>query len=133
MAKEQDLALTQQLTQHLKGSQAGVAPGSALAADDASKTSTYLVLLYMALGQHEEAAEVAVGLARRAQDAGNYKVRGPKTACSVMIFHQSAKFVDAALHCLIFNFVVPCTTNSSAFHCAIGSCPDWEGARGCRH
>ncbi|KAL0039283.1 hypothetical protein WJX79_001413 [Trebouxia sp. C0005] len=74
VAKEQDLALTQQLTQHLKGSQAGVAPGSALAADDASKTSTYLVLLYMALGQHEEAAEVAVGLARRAQDAGNYKM-----------------------------------------------------------
>ena len=27
----------------------------------------------MALGRHEEAAEVAVGLARRAQEAGNYK------------------------------------------------------------
>ncbi|KAL0053124.1 hypothetical protein WJX82_001225 [Trebouxia sp. C0006] len=74
VAKEQDSALTQQLTQHLQGAQAGAAPGSALASDDASKTSTYLVLLYMALGQHEEAAEVAVGLARRAQDAGNYKM-----------------------------------------------------------
>ena len=78
VAKEQDSALTQQLTQHLQGGQAGAAPGSALAADDASKTSTYLVLLYMALGQHEEAAEVAVGLARRAQDAGNYKVSYPR-------------------------------------------------------
>ncbi len=74
VAKEQDSALTQQLTRHLQGARPGAAPGSALAADDASKTSTYLVLLYMALGQHEEAAEVAVGLARRAQDAGNYKV-----------------------------------------------------------
>lgn len=79
VAKEQDSALTQQLTQHLQGAQAGAAPGSALASDDASKTSTYLVLLYMvALGQHEEAAEVAVGLARRAQDAGNYKVSCPR-------------------------------------------------------
>ena len=78
VAKENDSALTQQLTQHLQGPQAGAAPGPALAADDASKTSTYLVLLYMALGQHEEAAEVAVGLARRAQDAGNYKVSCPR-------------------------------------------------------
>lgn len=77
VAREQDSALTKQLTQHLQGAQAGAAQGSALAADDASKTSTYLVLLYMALGRHEEAAEVAVGLARRAQDAGNYKVSCP--------------------------------------------------------
>ena len=74
MAKVQDSALTQQLTQHLQGDQPGAAPGSALAADGASKPCTYLVLLHMALGQHEQAAEVAVGLARRAQDAGNYKV-----------------------------------------------------------
>lgn len=78
MANKQDSALTQQLTQHLQGAQAGAAPGSALAADETSKTSTYLVLLYMALGRHEEAAEVAVGLARRAQDAGNYKVSYPR-------------------------------------------------------
>lgn len=41
--------------------------------DESSPTTTYLVLLYVALGRHEEAAEVAVGLARRAQEAGNYK------------------------------------------------------------
>lgn len=41
--------------------------------EDTAANTTYLVLLYMALGRHEEAAEVAVGLARRAQEAGNYK------------------------------------------------------------
>ena len=41
--------------------------------EDTSANTTYLVLLYMALGRHEEAAKVAVGLARRAQEAGNYK------------------------------------------------------------
>lgn len=74
MAKEQDSALTQQLTQHLEGQLAGASPGGALASDDTSKSSTYLVLLYMALGRHAEAAEVAIGVARRAQEAGNYKV-----------------------------------------------------------
>lgn len=74
VAKEQDPALSQQLTQHLQGQHSGAGAGSALGADSASKNSTYLVLLYMALGRHEEAAEVAVGLARSAQEAGSYKV-----------------------------------------------------------
>ena len=73
VAQEQDPALTQQLTQHLEGQQPGAAPGAAPTTEESSANSTYLVVLYMALGRHEEAAEVAVGLARRAQEAGNYK------------------------------------------------------------
>ena len=73
VAQSQDPAMTEQLTQHLDGQQSGSGPASALTAADASKNTTYLVLLYLALGRHEEAAEVAVGLARRAQEAGNYK------------------------------------------------------------
>ena len=67
VAKLQDQALIDQLIQHLQQTQ--LQPDST-----ASDRSTYLVLLYMALGKHEEAAEVAVGLARSAQEAGNYKV-----------------------------------------------------------
>ena len=67
VAKLQDKALTDQLMQHLQQTR--------LQSDEAaSDRSTYLVLLYIALGRHEEAAEVAVGLARSAQEAGNYKV-----------------------------------------------------------
>ena len=79
VTKEQDPALTQQLTQYLEGQQPGAPSDAALAmaSSDSSAKSTYLVLLYMALGRHEEAAEVAVGLARRAQEAGNYKVCMP--------------------------------------------------------
>ena len=74
VATEQDPALTAQLTQHLEGQQSGASSGGAPGGGDSSKNSSYLVLLYMALGRHEEAAEVAVGLARGAQEAGNYKV-----------------------------------------------------------
>ena len=73
VSKEQDPALTHQLTQHLEEQQPGASPGAAPGTDEAPANSTYLVLLYMALSRHEEAAEVAVGLARRAQEAGNYK------------------------------------------------------------
>lgn len=73
MAKEQDPALTHQLTQHLEGQQPGAPPEVAPMTDETSANTIYLVLLYMALGRHEEAAEVAVGLARRAQEAGSYK------------------------------------------------------------
>ena len=69
VSKTQDPALSDQLMQHLQRPQTQLQPDKA-----ASDTSTYLVLLHMALGRHEEAAEVAVGLARSAQEAGNYKV-----------------------------------------------------------
>ncbi|KAL3149725.1 hypothetical protein ABBQ38_013551 [Trebouxia sp. C0009 RCD-2024] len=74
VAKEHDSALTQQLTQHLEGQQPGASSEGAPVTEDTAANTTYLVLLYMALGRHEEAAEVAVGLARRAQEAGNYKM-----------------------------------------------------------
>lgn len=72
VAKLQDPALINQLTHHLQGRQQGALPSLQTGAP--GDRSTYLVLLYMALGRHEEAAEVAVGLARSLQEAGEYKV-----------------------------------------------------------
>ena len=90
VVKEQDSGLTQQLTQHLEGQQAGASPRGAPMTDDTAANTTYLVLLYMALRRHEEAAEVAVGLARRAQEAGNYKActaSAPPTTCHSPYVH----------------------------------------------
>ena len=74
VAKLQDPSLTDQLLQHLQGHQPGAVSLSALQAGAGTDQSTYLVLLYMALGRHEEAANIALGLARSLQEAGNYKV-----------------------------------------------------------
>lgn len=83
MAQQQDPVLTEQLTHHLEGRQPEAGTGSAIMTGDASKNTTFLVLLYMALGRHEEAAEAAVGLARRAQEAGNYKVGSTGSVAAV--------------------------------------------------
>ena len=74
VAKLQDPALTSQLIHHLQGLQQGAVSLQALQKSAPADKSTYLVLLYMALRRHEEAAEVAVGLARSLQEAGEYKV-----------------------------------------------------------
>ena len=101
VAKEQDPALTHQLTQHLEGQQPRASAGAALVSDDTSANSTYLVLLYMALGRHEEAAEVAVGLARRAQEAGNYKV----CTSSCHLHHTSQQLcIHSFGHSLVCSF-----------------------------
>ena len=74
VAKLEDPALTNQLIHHLQGHQQGAVSLHALQKSAPADKSTYLVLLYMALGRHEEAAEVAAGLARSMQEAGEYKV-----------------------------------------------------------
>ena len=84
VAKLQDPSLTDQLMQHLQGHQPGAVSLSALQTGAGADQSTYLVLLYMALGRHEEAADVALGLARTLQEAGNYKVSVARQCCDAL-------------------------------------------------
>lgn len=84
VAKLQDPNLTDQLMQHLQGHQPGAVSLSALHTGAGADQSTYLVLLYMALGRHEEAADVALGLARTLQEAGNYKVSVARQCCDAL-------------------------------------------------
>lgn len=76
--------------------------------DEAPANSTYLVLLYMALGRHVEAAEVAVGLARRAQEAGNYK------ACT-----SSGHWVSHLCHCHVSILRLIWLAGSKQAHAAV--------------
>ena len=61
--QSKDPALIQQLSALLEGEPGGAGPDTG-----------NLLLLKMALGHFDEAAELAVGLARQDQEAGNYKV-----------------------------------------------------------
>ena len=61
--QSKDPALIQQLSTLLEGEPGGTAPDTG-----------NLLLLKMALGHFDKAAELAVGLARQDQEAGNYKV-----------------------------------------------------------
>ena len=61
--QSKDPALIQQLSTLLEGEPGGAGPDTG-----------NLLLLKMALGHFDEAAELAVGLARQDQEAGNYKV-----------------------------------------------------------
>ena len=76
--QSKDPALIQQLSALLEGEPGGAGPDTG-----------NLLLLKMALGHFDEAAELAVGLARQDQEAGNYKVSySAHWACSRLLSSQ---------------------------------------------